>query len=449
MNLLRELIERVGLEGLLLLLAASMLVVPVRAEMLLLTVSSNADSGPGTLRLALEQAAQQPEKAVRIDFGDRDGLFSQPQTIELNEPLPSIVGDVHIDGYIRGLLWKAYGATISGRDRHRLFEVSPGGSLRLSGVTLRHGRAETGAAVMNAGRLFLEGVSLFENHALGQGGAVANLGEVYLVNSTLAWNQASQGGAVASFGELHVVNVTLYQNRALKGAALWGSGYLHLVNSILAGDSGHECHNVGRLSDNSSHNLIQGWQQGCGVPLLTEDPVLDPAGYFNGPTKVFPIGHGSPVVNLGLNTAARNAEGDSLIWDQRGNGDPRFASGFTDLGAFERQGRLPERFVVDMLDDSGLRACHPGHSRPSCPLRAALELAAAARQATPVHFDPDVFKQPRELVLKLIPPGADAPLLIDGKGVAPVRIVVPAEVPWQLANGVEIKVDSSLKEAWP
>jgi hypothetical protein len=438
----------------LLVLLAWLLANPVHADAsgrdtIQLSVTSLADSGPGSLRWALEEAALQAERKVRIDFGDRDGLFSQPQRIELESSLPPIVGRVEINGFIRGLLWRAYGVTISGGEQHRLFEVLPGASLRLGGITLSHGRAESGGGLLNQGELIIEGVSLFHNQASGQGGAIDNRGRLYLVNSTLAWNGAEHGGAIASSGSLAVVNATLYQNRAEQGAALWSSGDLHLANSILAGDGADECHNQGPLSAQSSHNLIHGQHHGCGRPILSEDPGLEGLGYFNGPTQVFPVGGNSPVVNLGLNEAALNAAGQRLTWDQRGNGDPRFASGFTDLGAFERQGQLPERFIVNSLEDNGLRACHPGAARPSCPLRAALELAAAARDPTPVHFDSRVFDQPRELVLENIPPGTDVPLLIDGQGVAPVHIVLPSQVPWRLANGVEVRIDPSLQGGRP
>ena len=37
---------------------------------------------------------------------------------------------------------------------------------------------------------------------------------------------------------------------------------------------------------------------------------------------------------------ARSHEGRPLVWDQRGNGDPRFVGGITDIGAFERVGLI-------------------------------------------------------------------------------------------------------------
>lgn len=412
------------------------------ASPLELEVATLADGGEGSLRAALEQAALTPERPVRIHFGTREGLFSTPQTIELESPLPIIVGDVTIDGFIRNLLWRAYGATISGGGRHRILEVAETGNLRLTGVTLRHGRADSGGAILNRGRLEIEGVSLFDNTAEVEGGAVANHGEAWIINSTLAWNRAERGGGLAHLnGHARLINATLYLNASESGAAVWSRSDLHLANTILAGDPElAHCINDGPLSEQTTHNLIQGPHRGCGEPLLTVDPgIEDRLGYYNGPTPTLPTDGASPVVNLGLNEAAVNARGETLRWDQRGNGDPRFASGFTDIGAFERQGHLPTEFIVDTLEDTGLRACSRA-GQATCPLRAALELAAAARHATPIRFHPRLFDEPRTLVLPHIPELGGQAILIDGDGTAGVTVRVPEAVDWEAINGVQIEV---------
>ena len=62
-----------------------------------LVVSSYADSGPGSLRAALEQASE-PSRTYRIHLGSADGPFSVPSVIELSSPLPVIQTEVEIDG---------------------------------------------------------------------------------------------------------------------------------------------------------------------------------------------------------------------------------------------------------------------------------------------------------------------------------------------------------------
>lgn len=405
-------------------------------------VTTTADDGPGSLRAALEETARTPE-ADRVVFGDAEGPFSTPQTIELSGPLPAITGEVTIDGHIRHLLWKAYGATISGGGRHRVFQVPPGATLRLAGVTIADGRADDGGAVLNRGRLVAEGVSLLRNEAAGSGGAIANDGgEVLLINSTAAYNRAARGGAVANLaGNLRVTNSTLYRNEAEQGAALFSLAGLEMANSILAGGESIQCVNSGPLAEGATHNLITS-HRGCGEPILSDDPRLGNFGYYNGPTPVFTLESGSPAINLGDTAAAVGEEDQLLIWDQRGNGDPRFAAGFTDLGAFEHQSRLPDEFVVDTVEDTGLRGCSIVGTA-DCPLRAALELAAVARQETRVRFDPTVFSESRTLRLDRVPAGTDVPLILDGVGSAGVRIVAPgARLPWQGLNGVRLEFEA-------
>jgi len=403
-------------------------------------VTSTADAGPGTLRSALEEA-RDSGTAYRIHFGDSRGLFSTPQTIELNSPLPEINGQVVIDGRIDQLLWKAYGVTISGQDRQRIFRVEPGASLHLNGITLTGGHDSDGGAIFNQGDLIVEGVSLLGNHARNRGGAIVNQGgNTYLVNSTIANSSARQGGAVASLeGKLTVTNSTLYANRANSGGGIYSEDRLSLANSIVWGESDSQCINKGTLI-HSTHNLFIADGEGCGNPIIQEDPRLGRLDYYNGPTPVFAVNGDSPVINLGSNEAAVDPQGRRLVWDQRGNGDPRFASGYTDIGAFERQGRLPKVYLVDTLEDNGLRACTPVRTA-NCPLKAAMELAVSGRKRVPISFSPEVFSSPQVLHLLELPAGTEGQhLVFDGTGAAPISIVIPGpSQPWEGINGITLK----------
>ena len=150
-----------------------------------LGVSSYADSGPGSLRAALEQASEST-RTYRIHFGSVDGPFSVPRVIELSSPLPVIQTEVEIDGFIPGLLWKAYGATVSAGGQFRVFEVAPSGVLHLGGITVEKGRADSGGGILNHGRLVVQGVTFLENHAEHAGGAIANQGGCLLYTSDAA-----------------------------------------------------------------------------------------------------------------------------------------------------------------------------------------------------------------------------------------------------------------------
>lgn len=407
-----------------------------------LTVSTTADAGPGSLREALEEAGRSPGPH-RISFGSADGPFNTPQRIELTEPLPAITGKVNIDGFIPGLLWKAYGVTVSGADRHRVFLVAPGGELRLAGISIRDGRAENGGAVLNHGRLVAEGVTFLANQAEDAGGAVANAGgTAFLINSTLVSNRADRGGAVANLeGALQLRQVTTHANEAGQGSAVFSLDTLTLVNSIL-NDTDTACVNLGALGGDTSHNLFSSGR-GCGQAITSGDPDFQSLGHYNGPTPTLPIGGRSPALNLGANEAAVDAEGKPLKWDQRGNGDPRFAGGYVDIGAFEHQSHLPTELVVDTVTDNGLRGCTRSGAA-NCPLRAAIELSLAGRHRVPIRFHPIVFAEPQVLYLHELPDGWDQTLVVDGSRSGGVTIVVPRDVPWQASNGVRIEVDQAL-----
>lgn len=411
-----------------------------------LTITTTADTGPGSLRSALQEANQsrQPHKIV---FGEADGPFNAPRVIELSAPLPEITGTVDIDGFISGLLWKAYGVTISGAGKFRVLTVAPGGDLRVSGITISDGQAEKGAGIFNQGRLVAEGVTFLFNRAKDAGGAIANLdGTVFLINSTAISNQALRGGAVANLaGELRVTNATFNENEASAGSAIFSLGQLTLANSILIGEN-EQCLNSGLLTKESTNNLFVSGD-GCGEPIITSDPLFQTLGHYNGPTQTLPISGSSPARNLGANAAAIDDAGNPLKWDQRGNGDPRFAGGYVDIGAFEHQSQLPSEFVVDTLVDTGLRGCFKT-GIANCPLRAAVELSIAGRHMVPIRFHPEIFTEPQVLQLTTIPAGGDQrQLLFDGADSGGVTIIVPQAVPWHGTNGVRIEVDTSVKDS--
>ena len=413
-----------------------------------ITVTTKEDSGPGSLREAMREA-HQSRQPLKIVFGTADGPFNTPQVIELSAPLPEITGTIEIDGFISGLLWKSYGVTISGAEKYRILEVSHGGNLTVKGITLIDGRAESGAGILNQGRLVVEGVTLLNNQAEDAGGAVTNQGgTAFLINSTAMNNRALRGGAVANLaGEFRVTNVTLNQNEATNGSGIFSLGQLTLANSILVGND-EQCVNNGPLTEGSSHNLFTSGT-GCGEPILTEDPMFQKMGYYNGPAQTIPISGASPARNLGSNSAAVDADGKRLKWDQRGNGDPRFTRGYVDIGAFEHQSQLPSEHVVDTLVDNGLRGC-TSTGIENCPLRAAVELSIAGRHMVPIRFHPGIFTEPQVLQLPIIPAGADLrQLVIDGSGSGGITIVIPQAVPWHTSNGVKIVVDPSVQKTMP
>jgi hypothetical protein len=191
----------------------------------------------------------------------------------------------------------------------------------------------------------------------------------------------------------------------------------------------------------SAHNIFVSGE-GCGEAITDADPQLGILNYYNGPTRTIPISSLSPARNLGDNKATLDHAGNPLKWDQRGNGDPRFARGYVDIGAVEHQSQLPKEHIVDTIEDNNLRGCAPAGS-PNCPLRAAVELSLAGRDLVPVRFDPVVFASAQVLRLESLPEDADQPLVFDGAGTGGVIIIVPEPVPWTGVNGAHVEYSDS------
>lgn len=391
-------------------------------------VTTTADSGTGSLRQAILQA-ESTDGADTIRFDTKEGPFGPPQTIVLESPLPTITGELTIDGILKGFLWKAAGVTVSGNRRHRVFEVAPGAKLTIGHITVTGGLADDGGGILNHGELTLEGLSVTENEARARGGAVANLGgDLFVVNSTFWNNRAESGGALASDadGQLTVRNATFIENAAREGGAIRSEGPLLIANTLLVkSDSSFDCLADGPLAPDSGHNIF-GAGKGCGDTIVEEVPRFFGPDYYNGPTQTFAITAGSPTINLGSNALAVNRQGEPLAWDQRNNGDPRFAAGITDIGAFEYQRHAD--LTVDTTEDTVLMACTKPR-QDDCPLRAALVLANAREEASTILFHERSLKPGDTIVLDRELPAITVPLTIDGSAVLNLAVTGPGKGP--------------------
>jgi hypothetical protein len=386
-----------------------------------LVVTSVSDSGAGSLRQAILDANARPGPDV-ISFESDPGTFDAPRTIALAAPLPVLTEDVTINGAIAGGLWQATGVTVSGGGTWRVLEVARGVKATIESITLAEGSAPMGGGVLNRGVLVVKAVAFLGNSATRDGGGLANLGgKLTVINSTFHRNRAGgSGGGLASFaGTVRVTNCTFSDNGAPAGGGLYSDDHLLLANTILADSrGGADCAATGRLDAASRNNLIE-TNAGCGLPISTADPNLGNPGYYNGPTRTMPLGAGSPAINLGDNASAVDEADRPLLWDQRGNGDPRFVGGITDIGAFEHQA-FPE-LVVDTYEDSELRACTRS-GRADCSLRGAIALANATDEPEIITFDPGIFDVPRTIVPERPLPEITSELTLDARGGAEVTL---------------------------
>jgi len=260
-----------------------------------LTVTTNADSGAGSLRAAVDQANTTPgADTITIAVG--------LSAITLTSGQLDITGALTIAG-------PAAGQTIDGNQNGRIFGVTAANAnLTLENLTLTNARTTAGRIANDC------------SSSSGQGGAVCALGELTLTNSTVADNTA-----------------------AATGGGVYGHDTVSLTSSILAGNttggSPDDC-GMSSGSATASTSLIQA-TGACGVTegqngnLIGQDPLL--AALADNGCATPSAGDGTCVLTHALTTGSPAIDAGSnpnhLTTDQRGR--PRVQDAAVDMGAFE------------------------------------------------------------------------------------------------------------------
>ena len=391
-------------------------------DFLVTTAADPGELGQQSLRGAIGLADALGGNAT-ITF-DTAHAFATPQTISLTAgPLPDLSANMTITGPGAGLL------TIDAQHASGLVVVDAGVTAALSGLTLTHGTALVGGAVLNDGTLSLFDVALIGNTAGGAGGGLDNSGTVTLTDCTLSGNTAQfAGGGLLNQGAAALTNCTVSGNTAngldtaggidtsaddpdarttllnctvagntnrnasgpgglFVGRYGPGQASVFLQNSIAANNSGSQFGTAGatvgpgtfvslghNLSSDASGNLTQPGDQ------QNTDPLLAALGYYGGATQTMPLKTGSPAIGAG-------ATGGGLpTTDQRG-----FArTGASDLGAFQTQ-TTPVDYLVTTAAD-------PGEFGKQS-LRGAINLADLLGGNPTITFDSSVFATPQTISL--------------------------------------------------
>jgi Ca2+-binding RTX toxin-like protein len=218
-------------------------------------VFSAADSGPGSLRQAIADAA--PGETIQVPSF----------TIRLTSGQLFINKDLRITG--RG----ARQTVISGSHNDRVFFVR-GTHVAIGELTITDGLARDapaqgmgipplagwgGGLSHNGGTLDLTDVTVAGNTAAGNdagdglGGGIYNDGTLTLLNSTVSDNSAGQGGGISELqGVLRILNSTVARNRAsgrgtgaAYGGGVWNnSGSVTVVNSTIYGNGAAPSGNI-------------------------------------------------------------------------------------------------------------------------------------------------------------------------------------------------------------
>jgi hypothetical protein len=195
----------------------------VTASAATFVVTNTADSGPGTLREALQAASTNGPTQVNLAVQGK---------ISLASTLPTIGGNVTITGSGAALL------SVSGGQSVPLFSVSGNASVLIEQLTLADGLgAQGGGALRNLGTVVLRQCLVTNNMATNTGGALLNYGTLVLDSCTFVSNKVfglpgqplystntaesgfnAEGGAVCSLqGALFMTNCTLWANLAMGG----------------------------------------------------------------------------------------------------------------------------------------------------------------------------------------------------------------------------------------
>jgi CSLREA domain-containing protein len=154
-------------------------------------VSNTNDSGPGSLRQAIEGANAQPG-ANDITFDPT--VFATPQTIILTS------GELELSHTIgtETIMGPAVGVTVSAGGTSRVFQIDSGVTASISGLTITDGNANNGGGLADyGGMVTLTDCTVSDNSASNNGGGVYvnNGGTATLTDCTVTGNSSSNNGA--------------------------------------------------------------------------------------------------------------------------------------------------------------------------------------------------------------------------------------------------------------
>jgi hypothetical protein len=217
-----------------------------------LTVSSLADSGPGTLRAAI-LAADAGSHSDQFTIG-----FGVAGTIDLLSPLPDLNNSIAVQGPGASSLTVQRSAVTF---PSAILTVDAGQAASLAGLTIANGDAAFGAGIANRGALTVANCTILNNIAAGistQGGGINNTGSLTVSGSYLAGNSAEVGGGIATFfGTTTVQGSTLSGNAAVFAV---GGGGISNANGTLTVSGCTLCNNTGGgvLSDGNSTLTVSG-----------------------------------------------------------------------------------------------------------------------------------------------------------------------------------------------
>ena len=336
---------------------------PIQADTI--TVTNTNDSGPGSLHQAL------------ADASDGDTIdFAVTGTIGLTS------GELLVDKSITISGPGADTLAINGNASSRVFHISSGKTVSISGLTITNGIAsgDNGGGILNDhATLTVNNSTISDNSVLvGAGGGIYNNGAsasatLTINNSTISDNSSLVGAGIHNVASDSSATVVISNSSLSGNAAGLGSGggvsnqganaSMQINNSTLSGNSafaGGTIRNTGNaimeLSDNilkagkaggnilnesgstvTSHGYNLSSDDGAGLltgpgDQINTDPLLGPLQDNGGPTLTHELLPGSPAVDAGDPSFT-----PPPFYDQRGANFFRVRNDRVDIGSFEVQ----------------------------------------------------------------------------------------------------------------
>lgn len=249
-------------------------------------VTNQNDSGPGSLRQAIADAAGCPATITFASALANQTIYLTSGQLEIAGAAPMIIDASYPN----------FGVRISGNNSSRILRAGPGSQVRLTNLTLllgnglpSPGAARYGGALLNEGTISLHRCFLSHNSASGitRGGGLYNSGTATLTECTMDDNNVitlttdDGGGGIfnAAGGQLTLTGCTFHSNMAASGGGLKNDGTAVLTGctffSNRAGEGGAlTSHGTAALTActfvNNAATLFGGGVSNYGNSSLTE-----------------------------------------------------------------------------------------------------------------------------------------------------------------------------------